>query len=95
MASPTRAKTLCLITLRSGETENPFCAVATFRSAYKIALFEQKIATPNLTERSAQTMMNRNGRVYLWDKDQFEYEEAALWSPIGKMAIIQKIPVKK
>jgi hypothetical protein len=39
--------------------------------------------------------MNKNGRVYLWDKDQFEYEEAALWSPVGKMAIIQKIPVRK
>lgn len=95
MPSPTRAKTVCLISLRDGETETPFCVVATFRSAYKIAVFEQKIATPNLSERNSQLLMNKNGRVYLWDKSQFEYEEAALWSPVGKMAIIQKIPVKK
>lgn len=95
MASPTRAKTVCLISLRDGELETPFCVVATFRNAYKIAVFEQKISLPNLSERNAQLLMNKNGRVYLWDKDQFEYEEAALWSPVGKMAIIQKIPVKK
>lgn len=95
MASPTRSKTVCLISLRDGESETPLCVVATFRSAYKIAIFEQRIASPNLTERNAQLTMNKNGKVYLWDKDQFEYEEAALWSPLGKMAIIQKIPVKK
>lgn len=95
LPSPTRAKTVCLISLREGELETPFCVVATFRSAYAIAVFEQKIATPNLSERNAQRLMNKNSRVYLWDKSQFEYEEAALWSPIGKMAIIQKIPVKR
>lgn len=95
MPSPTRSKEICLITLRTGETEAPFCVVATFRSAYKIAVFEQGIGLPNVSERAAQTLMNRNGIVYLWNKDEFEYEEAARWSPLGKMAIIQKIPVKK
>jgi hypothetical protein len=95
LPSPTRSKELCLITLRAGEIETPFCAVATFRSAYKIAVFEQGIGLPNISERAAQTLLNRNGKVYLWNKDEFEYEEAALWSPLGKMAIIQKIPVKK
>jgi len=35
------------------------------------------------------------GKVFIWDSKQFEHFEEAQWSPIGKMAIIQKIPVKR
>ena len=95
MPSPTRAKHLHLITLRSGETETPNCLVATFRSSYALALFEARIAKPNLLEREARLIMNRAGEVWLWDLDRFEYEEEARWSPIGAMVKIQKIRVKK
>lgn len=95
MPSPVRAKSVCLITLRNGETETPIGVAATFRSAYKIALFEQAISFPNLSERAAQSIMNKQGIVYIWDTSKFDYEDAARWSPLGKMAILQKVPVKK
>lgn len=95
MASPLRANDVCLVTLRVGETEVHSGVSATFRSAYKLALFEQGISFPNLHERAALALMNRNGQVFLWDTGQFQYEEEARWSPVGKMAIIQKIKVKR
>lgn len=95
MPSPTRAKSVHLITLRSGETEVPSCVVATFRAAFKIATFEHGINFPSLHERAALAVMNKMGKVYIWDSKQFEHLEEALWSPIGKLVIIQKIPVKK
>jgi hypothetical protein len=95
MPSPTRAKTVCLITKREGETETPIWVIGTFRSAFKLVQLELGIAFPNLAERAALSVMNRNGRVLIWDTKNFEHEEEALWSPIGKLAIIQKIPVKK
>ena len=95
MPSPTRAKNMHLITLRSGELEKPSCLVATFRSSYKLALFEASISKPNLQERAALQVLNRSGEVWLWDLDRFEYEEESRWSPIGVMVKIQKIPVKK
>jgi len=95
MPSPTRAKYVHLITVRNGETETPICVAATFRGAFKIALFEQAISFPNLSERAALGIMNRMGRVFIWDSKQFEHFEEAQWSPVGKLAIIQKIPVKR
>lgn len=95
MTNQTKAKGVCLITHRTGEIETPSCVVPTFRTAYKIALFEQSISFPNLEERPAIRIMNKNGKVYLWDTNQFQYEDEARWSPLGKMTIIQKIPVKK
>jgi hypothetical protein len=95
MPSPTRAKYIHLITARNGETETPICVAATFRGAFKIALFEQAISFPNLSERTALSIMNKMGRVFIWDSKQFEHFEEAQWSPVGKMAIIQKIPVKR
>ena len=95
MPSQLRANDVCLVTLRTGEAEVHSGVSSTFRSAYKLALFEQGISFPNLPERAALTAMNRNGQVFLWDTGQFQYEEEARWSPIGKMAIIQKIKVKR
>jgi len=95
MPSPTRAKQVHLITARNGESESPICVAATFRGAFKIALFEQGITFPNLSERAALGVMNKMGRVFIWDSKQFEHFEEAQWSPVGKMAIIQKIPVKR
>ena len=95
MASPLRANDVCLVTLRTGEAEVHSGVSSTFRSAYKLALFEQGISFPNLHERAALAIMNRSGQVFLWDTSQFQYEEEAKWSPVGKMAIIQKIKVKR
>lgn len=95
MPSPTRAKHVHLITARNGEIETPICVSATFRGAFKIALFEQGISFPNLSERAALNIMNSLGRVFIWDSKQFDHFEEAQWSPVGKMAIIQKIPVKR
>jgi hypothetical protein len=95
MPSPSRAKHLHFITVRLGETERILCAIATFRTAYRVALFENRIANPNLAERQAQFKLNREGEVWLWDRDRFEYEEEARWSPIGDMVKIQKVPVLK
>jgi hypothetical protein len=94
MPSPTRAKTLHLITSRSGETETPACLIATFKSAYQWALLEGRISKPNLTERSARLLMNRFGQVWIWNLDEFEHAEQAMWSPIGRMIKIQKVPIK-
>ena len=95
MPSPTRAKQVHLITTRNGETESPVCVAATFRGAFKIALFEQGISFPNLSERAALSVMNKMGKVFIWDSKRFEHFEEALWSPVGKLVIIQKIPVKR
>jgi hypothetical protein len=94
MPSPTRAKTVCLITIRVGEIETPIGVVGTFRGAYKIALFEAGISYPNLPERAALSVMNKNGTVTIWDTKQFQYEEEAKWSPLGKMMILRNIPVR-
>ena len=95
MPSKVRSKTVTLLTVRRVETETPTAVVPTFRSAYKLALFELAIAAPNLTERDARIWMRRHGRVELWDMDQFEHLENAMWSPIGKLAILQQVIVRK
>lgn len=95
MPSPVRAKKVNLISLREGESEKNVCIIPTFRSAYSLALLEARISKPNLEERAARIIMRRNGEVWLWDLDRFEYEESARWSPDGAMAKIQEIPVKK
>jgi hypothetical protein len=96
MPSPIRSKTIFLISLRTGEIEKPLCVTSTFRKAYKIALFEQRIAMSNINERTALSILNKSDekKVYLWDKDSFEYEDEARWSPVGKMVLIQKILIK-
>ena len=95
MPSPTRSKEVHLITKRDGETETPIGVIAKFNSAYRFALLQQMISKPNLSERTACRTLRKNGKLYLWNTDEFQYEEEALWSPIGKMIIIQKIPVIK
>jgi hypothetical protein len=35
------------------------------------------------------------GSLRLWDRARFEYEEAAIYSPVGRGAIIHKVPVRK
>ena len=94
MPSPTRAKTVCLITAVVGETESHVCVTGTFRAAYKLSLFEAGISFPNLSERASQSLMRQNGSVKLWDTKKFAYEEEARWSPVGKIISVCKVPVK-
>ena len=94
MPSPTRAKEVCLITARVGETEVHTGVCGTFRRAYQIALFEQQINFPNLAERAALEIMKKQGRVYIWDSKRFEHFEEAQWRTDGEMAIIQREKVK-
>jgi len=89
-----RAKKAVLLIVRRVEEETPLAVVATFRGAYRLALFELAIANSNLDERSARMKMRREGRVQLWDMDQFEHLEQAMWSPIGRLAILQEIQVR-
>jgi hypothetical protein len=67
----------------------------TFKAAYAIALFELRIAEPNLSERAARVQYRRTGELRLWDRSRFEYEEEARFSPVGSGAVLQEIPVKK
>jgi hypothetical protein len=95
MPSPTRSKILHLIIQREGDTETPVGVISRFKSAYSFSLLTGRIANPNLSERTACRILRKNGKLYLWNKDEFAYEEEALWSPIGRMIIIQKVPVIK
>jgi hypothetical protein len=95
MPSPTRSKTVCLISTRVGETEVRTGVVGTFRRAYQIAIFEQRIAFPNLSERAALETMKKMGRVYIWDTKQFEHLEEAMWRPDGNLVILERVQVKK
>ena len=95
MPSPTRAKEVCLVSVRTGETETHEWVIGTFRRAYQIAVFEQRIASPSLSERGALEVMKKMGKVHIWDAKRFEHLEEAMWRPDGTLIIIQKVPVKK
>jgi hypothetical protein len=89
-----KLKEVWLLTARRGEDERPLCVTGTFKSVYALALFELRIAEPNLQERAARESFRSNGLVWLWNRAQFDSFEEAMWSPIGQAALIEKIPVK-
>lgn len=74
--------------------ESRVCASITFRSIYKLSLFELKIAKPCLTERNARLLYNKTGYCWIWDIDKFSSFEEAIYSPIGTIARLEKIPIK-
>jgi hypothetical protein len=94
--SPTRRlQSIWLLTSWHGEEPRHLCVAGTFKAIYRLALFELKIAEPNLTERAARDRYRLTGSLRLWDRARFEYEEEALYSPIGSGAVIHKVPVRK
>lgn len=96
MPSPTRnSKEVWLLTARAGESEKPVCVAAAFKTIYALALFESRIAEASLPERAARETCKKTGQVWLWDKSRFQSFEEAMWSPLGSMALIEKIPVRK
>jgi len=94
MPKPARTSKVWTLTKREGPTESTVCASVTFRSIYQLAILELKIAKPSLTERQARLLYNKTGLCLLWDKDKFETFDEALYSPIGEMARIDKVPLK-
>lgn len=95
MPSPTRKnKEVWLLTSRVGEEEKPVCVCGTFKAVYAIALFQMRIAEASRTERAAREDWKKAGHVWIWDRSRFESFEEAMWSPLGSLALIEKIPVK-
>lgn len=96
MPSPTRRlQSIWLLTSWHGDESRHLCVAGTFKAIYQLALFELRIAEPNLTERAARDQYRLKGSLRLWDRARFEYEEAAIYSPVGSGAIIHKVPVRK
>ncbi|HII95367.1 MAG TPA: hypothetical protein HA367_06510 [Candidatus Methanofastidiosum sp.] len=96
MPSPLRkSKKVWILTKREGEIETVVCVTPTFRTAYKLALFELKIAKPCLTELQARRLYHKLGKCLIWNTLEFESFEEALWSPIGRLAKLQQVPVKR
>jgi hypothetical protein len=95
MPSPTRKnKEVWLLTSRIGEEEYPVCVCGTFKAVYAIALFQMQIAEASKAERAAREEWKKHGLVWLWDLSRFKSYEEARWSPLGSLALIEKIPVK-
>ena len=86
-------KYVWLLSKRENDIQVPVGVAGTFRSAYKVLLFESKISKPNLTERQARQKYKKTGECWLWNKDEFETFEEAMWSPIGRIAKLEKIPI--
>ena len=96
MPSPTRkSKEVWILVSRRGEQERVLLATAMFKTAYNLALFEHRIAEPNLAERAARQAWTLGGTLWLWDRSRFESLEQALWSPVGDAVRIERIPVRK
>jgi hypothetical protein len=67
---------------------------AQFKHAYALALFEHRVSEPNLSERRARELA-RQGPLWLWNRQEFDSFEEAMWSPVGHCCRLEKIPVKK
>lgn len=82
------------------EDDGPLTQVlisGTFRSVYKLACFELRIAKPSMKERALRIGLNRTKSTvaWLWDLNRFVSIEEAKYSPIGSIAKLEKLPVRK
>lgn len=91
MALITRTKHIYLISVKNNSSETISYAVSNFRGAYKLAIFDNGIVRANLGERHAKKVLNRLQKTIIWDKSKFSTLEEALWSPEGKIILIEKI----
>ena len=94
MAIITKTKHIYLISVRTNSSETISYAVSNFRGAYKLSIFDNGIVRANLGERHAKKVLNRLQKTILWDKSKFNTLEEALWSPDGKIILIEKIKFK-
>lgn len=63
------------------------------KTAYKFAMFHGKIAHPSM---SYKTMLRRFlvfESVFFYDKVRFESEAVALYSPLGEIMILTRMPM--
>lgn len=96
MPSPTRKlQSIWLLTSWHGDDSRHLCVAGTFKAIWALALFELRIAQPNISERQARKRFRLDGVVRVWDRARFEYEEEARFSPVGCGALIHRVPVKK
>lgn len=96
MPSPLRkSKKVWIITLREVDKETPTGVATTFRSAYKLALLDGKISKPCLEERLARILYRKTGFCLIWNTDEFESLEEAMYSPVGRLVKIQEVPVRR
>lgn len=73
----------------------PIGVTPSFRRAYKAALFAVSISSPSVSERAARAKSKPTGVTYVWDSLEFNSFEEALYSPIGRIAKLEKIAVIK
>jgi hypothetical protein len=96
MTSPLRkSKKVWIVTLREVDREVPTGVVTTFRSAYQIALLDGRISKPCLSERLARILYRKTNLCLLWNVDEFETVEEAMYSPVGRLVKIQEVPVRR
>ena len=89
------ARTVWLLSKREHDRQSNVCVAVTFRSIYKLALFELQIADPNLNERTARLTYRKNKELWLWNREEFDSFEEAMWSPIGRIARIEQVRIRK
>lgn len=94
MSNSLRTNKVWLLTKRENDSEKECCCSVTFRKIYKLAIFELNISTPSVSELQARRLYNKTNLCFVFDRDKFDSLEEALWSPVGQIAIIKKIPVK-
>lgn len=90
-----KSKVVWVVSIRENDKDKIEFVSTTFRSAYKIAMFEAKIANPCVKERTARILYRRTGLCLLWDADRFESLEEAMYSPVGQLVRITEVPIKK
>ena len=96
MSSKTRKlKFMWMFTAMIGGEPGSSGLNGTFRGIYKIATFDLQIAKPSLTERAAREQYKKTGNCLIYNKLEFESLDEARFSPIGKVAWIRKVPIRK
>jgi hypothetical protein len=78
-----------------GERVDGVVCAFTFRSIYKLALFNLAISMPSMHERQAREQYKKTGECMIYNMQEFETIEEAQWSPVSKIAIIKKVPLKQ
>jgi hypothetical protein len=90
-------KDVWLVHQLENEVMVPILVATTFRSAYKLACFEAKIARPSMAERKTRIGMKKAGSrgAWIFDLDRFSSYEEARYSPIGSIVKIERVPLRK
>jgi hypothetical protein len=93
MSKP-RKKYLWLLSKIDNDEFTIICLAHTFRTIYKMALFELQIAEASMHERQAREKYKKTKECWIYNKAQFESFEEARWSPVGRIARIEKVYIR-